>query len=152
MVKFSRAQISLEIIILIIFLILFLYIFNDLSQDTSKSLEITKVKAQQKEIILSLNEFFKLQEDFLGQSTDKYNIVNLESTYKIPSISIPSKPIDCKIIATEDNLEIISNYGAEEIISSFEIEYLSNRFIFPSVIYCGQTITCEKNNYEIECT
>lgn len=152
MVKFSRAQVSLEIIILIIFLILFLYIFNDLSQDTSKSLEITKIKAQQKEIILSLNEFFKLQEDLLGQSAEKYNIVSLESTYKTPNIFIPSKSIECKITVTDNSLKIVTNYDGEEIISLFETEYILDRFTFPSTIYCGQTITCEKDNFKIKCT
>ncbi len=148
----KKGQASIEIIIIIVFLILFLYVFNNMADSNAKTLEVNKIKEQEQEIALALNNFLKLQESILGDAAEKYNIVDYNSTFRIPSIQVPSQKLSCEITVSDTSIGITADYKGESIDYSYATSLSTNKYNLPITINCNQILTCLDNSYKLECT
>lgn len=148
----TKAQVSLEGIIVILFLILFIILFENLAQNTIQTIEINKIKQQQQEINLSLLEFIKYQDQQIV--SNKFNIQEWNSSYIIPNITIPSKKVDCNITISQNKIESYTLYKEVPIttITNTYISNQSNQIELPIIAYCGQTLDCSLNTTnKLEC-
>jgi len=144
----TKAQVSLEGIIVIIFLIIFIILFENLAQNTVQTIEISKIKQQQQEINLSLLEFIKYQDQQI--TSNKFNILDWNSSYNIPNITIPSKKIDCNVSISQNKIESSTLYNGVPIITTTST-FISNQIELPIIAYCGQTLNCFLNGNNLKC-
>lgn len=144
----KKGQISIELLIIILFLIAFIYVYNNLAEQTVYSLELSKIKEQQQDIALSLNEFLQFQRNVLNYNNQE--IITYQSTYKIPEIDLASKRVPCKVSLSD--VGIIVDINSDWISShSLQTNYPTNKFTLPTAVYCGQEITCNLVNNKIVC-
>jgi len=141
----KKGQVSVELLIVILFLIAFIYVYNTLAEQTVYSLELTKIKEQEQDIVLSLNEFIQLQKNIIYDSNITY-----ESRYKIPEIAIASKRVPCKINISQTGYQIDVN--SDWIVSyNLNAELPASKFTISSFFVCGQEINCIKYDGKIKC-
>src|SRR5574343_1405241 len=135
----KKGQISIELLIIILFLIAFIYIYNNLAEQTVYSLEFSKIKEQQQDIALSLNEFLQFQRNVLNYNNQE--IIAYQSKYKIPEINLASKRVSCKVSLSDTGIIVDIN---SDWVSSYSLQtnYPTNKFTLPTTVYCGQEITC----------
>jgi len=149
MIKSNKAQSSIEIIIGIFFIILFIYIFNLLATDTVKTLEINKIKEQEQDITLSLSNFLYSSSNIVTE--DKFNIIDYSSSYKVPTINIPSEKLQCDIFISEDTISISAYYNNTEINYIINNQVPSDSYVLPIATTCGRELVCENNANKIRC-
>lgn len=141
----KKGQISVELLIVILFLIAFIYVYNTLAEQTVYSLELTKIKEQEQDIVLSLNEFIQLQKNIIYD-----NNITYESKYKIPEIAIASKRVPCKINISSSGYQIDVN--SDWIVSyNLNTELPASKFTISTFFMCGQEISCIKYDGKIKC-
>ncbi len=138
----KKGQISLEAMIVILFLISFIYVYNNLADQTVYSLQLSKIKEQEENVALSLNEFLQLQKNIYFDSND---IITYNSTYTIPSILLASQRVPCKITVSEQDISVLVE-GDWNVGYLHKISPLSMVYSLPSTLNCGQRITCNLDN------
>lgn len=144
----KKGQISIELLIVILFLIAFIYVYNTLAEQTVYSLEISKIKEQEQDIALSLNEFLQLQRNVLNYHNSE--IINYQSSYKIPEISLSSRRTPCKINLSETSIDVDVN--TDWVVSyNYGTSLPAATFTLPSEIMCGHEIVCTLQPNQIIC-
>jgi hypothetical protein len=145
----NKAQISLEILIVVLLIIVFLYIYTSLSNMTVKSLEINKIKEQQLDIALEINNFLKTQDSLLDFPINNYT--QISNSMSIPSIDIASKKVNCTIDINHTNIVIYSSaYGGITTNLQTNLDS-SNNLILGLRTYCSQTLECVFDAGDIDC-
>ncbi len=147
---FKKGQISIELLIVVLFLIAFIYVYNTLAEQTVYSLELSKIKEQEQDIALSLNEFLQLQKNIINYHQNE--IINYQSSYKIPAIDLASKRIPCKISLSETAIKVDVN--SDWVVSyNYGVSLPVATFTLPSEIMCSNEIVCTFNtaNKKIVC-
>lgn len=144
----KKGQISIELLIVVLFLISFIYVYNNLAEQTVYSLELTKIKEQQQDIALSLNEFLQFQRNVLNYHNQE--IITYQSTFKIPRIDLASKRMPCKINLSENGILVDVNYNW---VTSYAltVSYPEAKYALPETVNCGQEIICTLNSNKIVC-
>ena len=144
----NKAQISLEILIVVLLIVVFLYIYTSLSNMTVQSLEINKIKEQQLDIALEVNNFLKTQDSLLDLSKNNYTQIN--NSINIPSINIASRKVNCTIDINHTNIVIYSSaYGG--ITTNLQTNLDSSNLILGLRTYCAQTLGCVLDTDRIVC-
>lgn len=148
--KTNKAQVSIEVILIIVFLIIFLIVFNNLSLDTSKTLEKNKILEQENQIADSLNSFIKVQESIVipGNNLD-FNI-----SFNIPEINVASKNIFCEVFITSTNISVLT-YNYDEIVRlDKNVNFDFTRTDFSKTIRksCGSSLLCTLKDDMLSCS
>jgi|GEM_PF-996407 len=146
-----KAQISIEAAIAILFVIVFIAVFSNLSNNAVESLEIAKIKEQENTIVLSIDEFLRIQGGLLGNSPDQ-NIIDYSSSFKIPDLKIASHKLSCRIVVSDSNISIISEYYDQNISSELLTGFLVSDYDIPAVFYCGSTVNCMVASGKLSCS
>lgn len=144
----KKGQISLELLVVALFLIVFIYVYNNLAAETVNSLELSKIKEQEQDIALSLNEFLQYQRGISLYPSGE--ILEYGSTFKIPEINLASKKLPCKIDLTNNGLFVFADFE-KEVSYNLKITYESGKFDLPENFYCGQEIECKYEDSKIKC-
>lgn len=146
----KKAQFSIEVLFVIVFLILFIFVFDNLAKDNVYTLEINKIKSDQKEIALLINEYVVSLESINNYDTN-YNLESFTSTLKIPDIKIASSKANCDIFILNNLLYIVTDYknGTNYVESSFPIN--SSIFSVDLNTSCGQELICNLDAGSIVC-
>ena len=147
----KKGQASVDILIVIIFLLLFLYVYNVLATNTATTLEINRINNQEKTIVLSINNFLKLQDSIIGTASTNNNIVDYNTTIEIPYINIPSKQQGCVININSEKIVIDVNYNDVTYRYSQDTNLSTNDFVLPILVNCGALLSCSENNFKLEC-
>lgn len=143
---FKKGQVSIELIIIILFLITFIYVYETLAEQTVYSLELSRIKEQEQNIALSLNEYFQLQKNATNVSLEDY-----ETNFSIPEIKLASKTVPCKISIT--NTSILVEVDSEWVVSyNLNTPLPSTIFGIPQTLFCGQKINCDLSANKIVCS
>ena len=118
---------------------------------TVQSLEINKIKEQQLDIALEVNNFLKIQDSLLDLS--KNNYTQITNSISIPSIDIASRKVNCTIDINRTNILIYSSvYGGITTNLQTNLDS-SNNLVLNLRTYCSQTLECvlDQDNDNIEC-
>jgi hypothetical protein len=149
-IKSKKAQVSFEVIVAVMFIIIFLFIFTQLAEATHTTIETNHIRVQQNEIAYSINDFFQTIKDVVGTGGfyDNDNITEFRVEYEVPNIVIGSKHLGCVIEVETNRIEITTTHNRDfkKIISGLNLGTIDGTF------YCGQTIVCEKNDNNIDCS
>jgi len=144
----KKGQGSIEIIIGIFFLIFFLYVFNIIAQDTVKTIEVNKIKEQEQEIVLSLSSFLYAGSNIYDDN--KFNILDLNMTYKVPQINIASSKLSCIIVVQNLSIIAITRYNNQNISYLIPTQ-TPNTYYTPIIASCGSELVCVTDNNKIRC-
>lgn len=136
----SKAQLSIEVLIVVIFLTLFIYGYTANAEKIVESLEIARVKDQQQDILLSVIDFLSIQEVIINDTEVSYHT----ATFKIPTIDLASKRVMCAV-NFRSNYISVSSADFDGIETKIEMSFDSN-IILPSKKICGTDFTCVFNN------
>ncbi len=132
----SKAQISIEVLVIIIFLTLFIYSYTTNAEKIVESVEITRVKSQQQDILLSVRDFISIQELIINDQ----NITAHNAKFKIPTIDLASKRVMCAINFDSDSISVSSaDFGG--IQTRINIKQ-NSKISFPAKKTCGQELIC----------
>jgi uncharacterized protein (UPF0333 family) len=144
----NKAQISLEILIIVLLIIVFLHIYVYLSEQTASSLEINKIKEQQIDIALEINNFLKTQDNFFEFNNNNY--VEINNKISIPSINIASKKVNCVIDINSTNIVVYSS-AYNGITTNLETNLDDSYFDINTRTYCAETFECFDDGGIIVC-
>ena len=144
-----KGQVSIEIIIILVFVILFISVYTDLANDTVKTIETSKIKNQQQEIILSFKDFLLFQKSDLVTG---YGITDINSSYIVPYILIPSAKSNCIIYVNDNNLSIETTYDNSIITTTVNVEIPSTYYATSLTVHCGREVVCGLSLGKLSCS
>jgi hypothetical protein len=135
----SKAQLSIEVLVVIIFLTLFIYGYTANAEKIVESLEMARVKDQQQDILLAVIDFLSIQETIINDA----ELLEHTATFKIPTIDLASKRVMCAINFGSNYVSVSSADfgGIETKINVTNVTFDSN-IILPSKKICGKDFTC----------
>ena len=136
----SKAQLSIEVLVVIIFLTLFIYGYTANAEKIVESLEMARVKDQQQDILLAVIDFLSIQETIINDA----ELLEHTATFKIPTIDLASKRVMCAV-NFGSNYVSVSSADFDGIVTKIEMTFDSN-IILPSKKICGKDFTCVFNN------
>lgn len=136
----SRAQLSIEVLVVIIFLTLFIYGYTANAEKIVESLEMARVKDQQQDILLAVIDFLSIQETIINDT----ELLAHTATFKIPTIDLASKRVMCAVNFSPNSVSVSSaDFGGIE--TKINVTFDSN-ITLPSKKICGKDFTCVFNN------
>lgn len=136
----SKAQLSIEVLVVIIFLTLFIYGYTANAEKIVESLEMARVKDQQQDILLAVIDFLSIQETIINDT----ELLAHTATFKIPTIDLASKRVMCAVNFNPAFVSVSSaDFGGIE--TKINVTFDSN-IILPSKKICGKDFTCVFNN------
>ena len=136
----SKAQLSIEVLVVIIFLTLFIYGYTANAEKIVESLEMARVKDQQQDILLAVIDFLSIQETIINDA----ELLEHTATFKIPTIDLASKRVMCAVNFNHASVSVSSaDFGGIE--TKINVTFDSNT-ILPSKKICGKDFTCVFNN------
>ena len=132
----SRAQLSIEVLVVIIFLTLFIYGYTANAEKIVESLEMARVKDQQQDILLAVIDFLSIQETIINDA----ELLAHTATFKIPTIDLASKRVMCAVNFSPNSVSVSSaDFGGIE--TKINVTFDSN-ITLPSKKICGKDFTC----------
>lgn len=132
----SKAQLSIEVLVVIIFLTLFIYGYTANAEKIVESLEMARVKDQQQDILLAVIDFLSIQETIINDT----ELLAHTATFKIPTIDLASKRVMCAVNFNHASVSVSSaDFGGIE--TKINVTFDSN-IILPSKKICGKDFTC----------
>ncbi len=146
----KKGQVFIEVILIIIFLIIFLIVFNNLSKDTAKTLEKSKILEQENEIIDALYSFIKVQEGLVSPTVHG---LDFNVSFKIPEIDIPSKNLFCQVFITSSDMTIKA-YDYDEVVTlnkKINLDFTKIDFSKTIVKPCGSILLCSLKDGMVYC-
>lgn len=138
----SKAQLSIEVLVVIIFLTLFIYGYTANAEKIVESLEMARVKDQQQDILLAVIDFLSIQETIINDT----ELLAHTATFKIPTIDLASKRVMCAVnFGSESDYVSVSSADFGGIVTKIEMTFDSN-ITLPSKKICGKDFTCVFDN------
>lgn len=132
----SKAQLSIEVLVVIIFLTLFIYGYTANAEKIVESLEMARVKDQQQDILLAVIDFLSIQETIINDT----ELLAHTATFKIPTIDLASKRVMCAVNFSPNSVSVSSaDFGGIE--TKINVTFDSN-ITLPSKKICGKDFTC----------
>jgi hypothetical protein len=136
----SKAQLSIEVLVVIIFLTLFIYGYTSNAEKVVESLEMARVKDQQQDILLAVIDFLSIQEAIINDE----ELLAHKAIFNIPTIDLASKRVMCAVNFGSNYISVSSaDFGG--VTSKINIKMNSN-ISLPSKKICGNEFTCIFNN------